>query len=171
MARHLKIPPCSLNELAFEHEAVERGHEVSSTKLEKILRTDMKTSSLIYGHLLPYVAPKDLIERIAVLRCEPKVLKTRLLQRGYREEKVLQNVESELIGAISVDCFTRFGASRVSEFDTTTTSSIDMSESITRYFKDGGHCVIIDWLPFYSSVDELKRLLSRHPPGQSALIA
>jgi adenylate kinase len=37
----------------------------------------------------------SIVERIIVLRCRPSVLKTRLAERGYDEEKVRENLEAE----------------------------------------------------------------------------
>jgi adenylate kinase len=45
--------------------------------------------------------PKSLIDKVIVLRCEPKVLEKRLKLRKYSKEKIKQNFESELIGLIS----------------------------------------------------------------------
>ncbi len=42
-------------------------------------------------------------DRIIVLRCRPDVLKKRLEMRGYPPEKVIENVEAEILDVILVD--------------------------------------------------------------------
>ena len=48
---------------------------------------------------------------IVVLRCEPAVLRKRLLARGWAERKVRENVEAELFGVIEEEARERAGRS------------------------------------------------------------
>ncbi len=48
---------------------------------------------VVEGHLSHHVPH----EKAIVLRCEPSVLKKRLVERGYPPEKVMANVEAEVI--------------------------------------------------------------------------
>jgi len=74
---------------------------------------------LISGHLLADVLARGELEFVAVLRCEPLVLKKRLLARGYAHAKVVENVEAELIGVVLDAAVRTFGKTRVHEYDTT----------------------------------------------------
>ena len=49
-----------------------------------------------FAHLLP-------CDRIVVLRCRPDVLKSRLAQRNYREEKIRENVQAEALDTCLIE--------------------------------------------------------------------
>jgi len=53
---------------------------------------------VVEGHLSHHLA-----DTAVVLRCNPLVLKERLFSRGWSEEKVMENVEAELIDEILVE--------------------------------------------------------------------
>ena len=53
--------------------------------------------SILEGH---FSHEFDNIDKIIVLRCDPKVLVKRLSERGYSKEKVRENLEAEAIGTI-----------------------------------------------------------------------
>jgi len=53
---------------------------------------------IIEGHLTDII-PEEYIDLVIVLRCEPDVLYKRLTLRGYSKEKVIENVQSEILGS------------------------------------------------------------------------
>ncbi|MHA1670902.1 MAG: adenylate kinase family protein [Promethearchaeota archaeon] len=52
---------------------------------------------IIEGHLTDII-PEEFIDLVIVLRCEPEILYRRLKSRGYSEEKIIENVQSEILG-------------------------------------------------------------------------
>ena len=52
---------------------------------------------IIEGHLTDII-PEEYIDLVIVLRCEPDILYKRLISRGYSKEKVIENVQSEILG-------------------------------------------------------------------------
>ena len=87
---------------------------------------------MVYGHLLlDVLGPKD-VERVFVLRCEPRELKKRLKARGYRGQKLRENLEAELIGVLQSLTVARYGDSRVMELDTTRSKPIEAAEAVLR---------------------------------------
>jgi adenylate kinase len=61
------------------------------------------TDNIIIDSHLAHILPRSLVDKVIVLRCEPRVLEKRLKKRRYSKEKIRQNVESELIGLISYE--------------------------------------------------------------------
>lgn len=110
-----------INALAGAHSvASESGELVVDVKaLGVALRGRPLSGAVISGHLLADVLGPADVEFVAVLRCDPAVLKRRLASRGYSSEKVLENVEAELIGVVLDGAVRRFGRSRVHEYDST----------------------------------------------------
>jgi adenylate kinase len=66
----------------------------------------------LLAHYLP-------VDRIVVLRCNPKTLKERLRARGYPEEKVLENAECEALDLVLIETAERHLPGNILEIDTT----------------------------------------------------
>ncbi len=103
----------SVIDLAEKHGCVvdvEEGEVIIDVeKLAEVVRFD----GIVEGHLSHLLRPKMAI----VLRCNPIVLKERLLARGWNYEKVMDNVEAELLDVILVEAIE--SCDEVYEIDTT----------------------------------------------------
>jgi adenylate kinase len=118
-------------------------------------------TSVLYGHLLPYSIDPQLVSHVVVLRCEPALLKRRLEGRGYSPRKVIDNVESELIGLVSSEAFEAFGERKTFEVDTSSATP----EAIAKAAKEvvdgvSGPGPRVDWTTAYDTGGKLKSLLS-----------
>ena len=60
---------------------------------------DIDGDLLIEGHLSHLLG----VDLAIVLRCSPKLLKERLLSRGYSDEKVRENIEAEAVDVILIE--------------------------------------------------------------------
>ena len=90
---------------------------VDVNALGRDIRGRRLSGAVVSGHLLADVLKASDVDFVAVLRCDPAVLKRRLSSRGYAHEKVLENVEAELIGVVLDAAVRRFGPSKVHEYD------------------------------------------------------
>lgn len=166
--------PISINSLAPRGEA-----EVDTAFLRrKLLRLD-PPRAVLFGHLLPHVLRKSEVAFVAVLRCEPAVLRERLVGRGYPRAKVTANVEAELIGAVLDECVGRFGSDLVREYDTTSDSPKSVAREIARDAEAakalprkkaaGAPSSWIDWTLGYDSSTKLRSLLAgeSEPPAST----
>ena len=52
---------------------------------------------IIEGHFSDII-PESYIDYAIILRCDPYVLKSRLENRGYKKDKILENVQAEILG-------------------------------------------------------------------------
>lgn len=101
---------------------------------------------VVEGHLSHLLKPDLAI----VLRCNPAVLKERLRERKWSEEKLMENVEAELLDVILVEALEQTG--EVYEIDTTEMSVDEVAdvvdgiikgvEEVRKRYKPGR----IDWL-------------------------
>lgn len=119
---------------------------------------------VLFGHLLPDVLEKPEARLVAVLRCEPTVLRKRLLKRGYPSSKIVENLEAELIGLLLDECLRAYGPALVREYDTTSASPEEVAASIARDTKSSitskRTARWIDWTLRYDSSSKLTSLLS-----------
>ncbi len=163
IAKRLNLSCVSLNDVALSEGLLAAGGkkgEVDTEALGKVLRKSVTGRAVIHGHLLPYVFGARAVEQVVVLRCEPRVLKSRLLARGYPMEKVVENVEAELIGLIASDSYDAFGEVKTHEFDTSATSPREASEGVLGILRGATGASRIDWTQDYDSGTKLRLLLS-----------
>lgn len=164
VASKIGIPCVSLHDQAVASGLIKKDDtdaEVDTASLGRFLVKHVSRPALIYGHLLPYVLRGQEIGKVAVLRCEPTAVKRRLLARGYQPEKVVENVEAELIGVISADSMTAFGSKKTAEFDTTASEPTAAVKAISEFLKgDREPGPRIDWTFGYGSASKLRSLLS-----------
>jgi broad-specificity NMP kinase len=112
--------------------------------------------------LVPDVLREGEPDFVAVVRCEPAELKSRLSARGYSHEKVLENVEAELIGVVLDASVRAFGAGVVREYDTTGSKPASVARRIADDYaaKAVHEGPWIDWTLDYDSSTKLRSLLS-----------
>jgi len=162
VAERLGMRSLSLNELARSNGLVDRrSGAVDTKKLRARISRDLSEKAVVYGHLLPYVVPPGAASKVVVLRCEPGVLKERLLLRGYGPSKIVENVEAELIGVVSSDAFDAYGGTKTREVDTTGASPVDVAGAVVAIANTTQREVPrIDWTLSYDSGAKLRLLLS-----------
>jgi len=84
---------------------------------------------VVEGHLSHLLKPDLTI----VLRCNPAVLKERLSERNWSEEKLMENVEAELLDVILVEALEQAG--EVYEIDTTEMSVDEVADAVDSIIK------------------------------------
>ncbi len=120
----------SVNELAKDCIIdYEDGCAIVDIEKLKEKAKELEPDSMVEGHLSHHLADKAI-----VLRCNPLILKERLIHRGWREEKVLENVEAELVDAILIECLET--CREVYEIDTTSRSPEEVAEIIVSIISD-----------------------------------
>ncbi len=151
----------SVNELAEKLDCIvgeEEGCKIVDVERlrEKIKSVLPNGIVFLEGHLSHLLNPKKVI----VLRCNPLELKRRLESKGWSEEKVLENVEAELIDSILVEALEL--CDEVYEIDTTSLSPEEVANAIevivsgknVEKFRPGK----IDWIALVGdSIEELMR--------------
>lgn len=147
-----------LNAVALARPGASRNVDVRMLR-SAIQKVDLGRA-VIFGHLLPHVLRKGEVDFVAVLRCEPAVLKRRLLARGYPDQKVVENVEAELIGLVLDESIRAFGAEVVCEYDTTRGHPAEVSRDILKDTRSPRRRPWIDWTLRYDSSAKLRSLLS-----------
>lgn len=164
----MRVPSLSINSLVAKDGDGKKEVEVDPAKLRARLLASAKPGEVVYGHLLPHAVRKEDAGFVALLRCEPTVLKKRLEARGYEAPKVRENVEAELIGVLLDECVRRFGGDHVREYDTTTATPRSVASSIARDVRlaaKGGKGAgrprrWIDWTLGYDSPAKLRALFA-----------
>ncbi|AFU60126.1 putative adenylate kinase [Candidatus Nitrososphaera gargensis Ga9.2] len=153
-----------INRVAIDDNAIakktERGLEVDVKKLDGLLANLLKTRNdqIVVGHLAPYVLkPAAGISMVAVLRRSPYELEKTLEKRGYRAEKIKENLASEILGVSLYDSLKIFGRRKVVEFDTTGKTPDQTANEIMRALRKKPKPAGIDWLALVSERGDMQR--------------
>ncbi|MEI6293343.1 MAG: adenylate kinase family protein [Methanomicrobiales archaeon] len=85
----------------------------------------------VEGHLA-HLLPCDLV---IILRCRPDILRLRLLKRGYRAEKIEENVEAEALDVILVETLEIHSPENILEIDTTSAGIPSCVEQIVQFIR------------------------------------
>lgn len=94
----------------------------------KLAEMDTDELTILEGHFSHYFA-----DEAVVLRLAPSELKKRLEARGYPEEKIRENLESEALDVILVEAV-EFGG-RVNEIDTTGKSAQEVADLVLKVIR------------------------------------
>ena len=110
LLNYINAKVISLNELVIERNFVleydqERETSIIDEKkliknLDKMIKNYVKDSIdylIIEGHFSDII-PEEYMDYIIILRCHPDELFVRLKKRGYKKKKILENIQSEILG-------------------------------------------------------------------------
>ncbi len=123
--RGLKI--VDINEIIRDHQYADtydsrRGCLV--VNLAALRAHQFQQNSILEGHLSHHLK----VDRVIVVRTDPRVLRERLQRRGFSSEKTKENVEAETLDVILAEAVTLHG-DRVYELDST--GSLDKTTQLT----------------------------------------
>ncbi|MFX0038440.1 MAG: adenylate kinase family protein [Promethearchaeota archaeon] len=163
MTNLLQAKIISLNELAisdkfsFEYDEERKTHIVDFEiflpyiikKINKIEQSD--TPFLIIESHFSDIIPEKYVDYAFILRCDPDELYERLKQKNYSSKKIIENIQSEILGNCANYFIQKKIKSPLFEIDTTNRSINSIAKIIVDIIlgnKDGNKYIIgkIDWL-------------------------
>jgi adenylate kinase len=106
------------------------------------------------------VVPEKYIDYALILRCDPDVLLDRLKKRGYKRQKIIENIQSEILGNSVYYFMEKDIKAPVLEIDTTNLDIKTVTEIITKIILerkdiDKYRAGRIDWLEKFFKKDRL----------------
>lgn len=125
-----------INEVVKEKEVYEGYDEkrdsyiVDEKKLDKILGSCVKKDCIIEGHLAHHYSGLDIV---FVLRAGPKELRRRLKSKDWNNNKVVENVQAEILDTILQEATENY--EKVYEIDTSDKSVYKVSKVIEGLIK------------------------------------
>lgn len=101
------------------------SYDVDTDKVSDLLQKFRKGKTTVMdGHLSHFVD----CDLIIVLRCSPSVLSARLSERNYKKEKVIENVQAEILDVIL--CESEAANESVFEIDCTGKSAESIADAV-----------------------------------------
>ena len=87
----------------------------------------------IEGHLSHLL---KCVNKIILLRCHPNKLRENLSKKGWKETKIKENIEAEILDIILCEVVEKYPEENIFEIDTTYKSIEDISHDIIKLTKD-----------------------------------
>ena len=152
-----------INKIAKESGLFQKNddtNDVDIDELSKVIEKKISKSTLIVGHLAPYVISPERIKKAIVLRKNPHHLISVYKKRGYSKTKIKDNLGSEVLGIIFYDVLKKFGKEKTLQIDVTLKTIEDTTKKILGMINEEIKAEEIDWIPIISNEDDLQEFFS-----------
>jgi adenylate kinase len=117
-------------------------------KIAETIETTQKTDIIIDGHYAPTVTPKDKVTIVFVLRRNPIELREFMVKCGFKDQKLWENLSSEILDVCLVDALQAQDERKVCELDVSEQTVKDVVDDISAILDGRKKCRVggIDWL-------------------------
>ena len=173
LLNYFKAKVISLNELAISEKLIinyDTERETSVINEKKLVRYVIKLIKcynkldlefLIIESHFSDIVPGQYIDYVIILRCDPDELCIRLKERGYKKEKIRENVQSEILGNCANYFLNKQLNNPILEIDTTNNNIDVITKTLLGILMgkiDANEYIIgkIDWLEKLSQEDRLQ---------------
>lgn len=170
LAKALGAQYLSITEIAAKHRLFkgfdrERGSRIVDTakirsKVKRSLSKDELT--ILDTHVPEGIVPEKMTRKVLVLRCHPRILEARLRARGWKSNKIRENVLAELLDTCLIASVEHYGWRRVVQLDTSRTPvrhSADMAKRLA-VRRSSFHKTKVDWMATLEREGQLDRYLA-----------
>lgn len=118
-----------------------------AVRLRHILKRQRGTV-VIDGHYASAVVERSRVERVFILRRDPRQLKEMMEKRGFIGEKLYENLAAEVLDVILNEAIMNSGLEKICEIDTTNKTVDDSVNDIISILQSGKKCAVgvVDWI-------------------------
>ena len=114
-------------------------------KLSQLLQRRVRV--VVVDTHLPDAVPEEIVKKVIVLRCDPRVLKARLRAKGWNLRKVQENVLAEMLDSCLMVALGSYGARKVIQLDTSGSSVGACVNTVTSaLLRRSAKTTKIDWI-------------------------
>lgn len=162
ISQKLNFPIIDINILAKESEVIEKQKnviDVDTIKLASIIKKIKLDEKIIVGHLAPYVVEKNQVNLAIILRRNPYHLETVYKERDYSEEKIKENVGSEILGVITHDTMEKY-EEKAFQIDVSEKNIEQVVERVLEIISKKENNEQVDWLDLVTKNNDLKKFFT-----------
>jgi len=132
-------------------------------KTGEIIKSTKKITVIVDGHYAAAVVPKRYVTRIIVLRRNPIELRKFMEKRGFSNEKLWENLASEILDVCLVEALQEHAKEKVCELDITGKTVEAVVNEIIAFLNENKKCSVghVDWLSLLEKdglIDEYLKL-------------
>jgi adenylate kinase len=123
------------NSLFAGKDEIRDSYIVDIEKLNKYIFEKFRDEDLIFieGHLSHLLKNAD---KVIILRCHPKALKKNLSKKGWKKEKIKENIEAEILDVILCETYEIHKEDDIFEINTSDKTIEKISDIIIELTKD-----------------------------------
>lgn len=117
-------------------------------RIRKVVRESEKVNVIVDGHYAASVVPKELVSYVFVLRRDPVELQRMMMNCGFSEQKMRENLASEILDVCLVEALNVRGKAKTCELNVTRKSARKILNEILKVLQGKSSCQvgIVDWL-------------------------
>jgi adenylate kinase len=117
-------------------------------RIDEIIKKSDRNDVVVDGHYAVNVVPNKLATFVFVLRRDPIELRKLMEQCGFSEQKLTENLASEILDVCLVDALSLRGEGRICELNVTGREAEEIVKEISDVIRDPCKCCvgIVDWL-------------------------
>ncbi|MFQ5782915.1 MAG: adenylate kinase family protein [Nitrosopumilus sp.] len=159
IAEKLRLPTIDINTVVRDAGLLEKNediNDVDTLKLEKILGQKISGKNVLVGHLAPYVLDKTQVSSVIVLRRNPYDLISVYKERKYTDDKIKENVGSEILGIIAYDAKNKF-QEKTFQINTSGKTIQEVVEKVMTVISNNEGNEEVDWLDLVTKNNDLKK--------------
>jgi len=157
IAERLGLSIVDINKIAKDAELFEKNeytNDIDTKKLEKIIQHKISEKNIIVGHLAPYVLDKKVVKIVIVLRRNPYDLISVYKDRKYSDEKIKDNVGSEILGIIAHDAINKF-QEKLFQINVSEKTIPEVAEKVMAIISNNEGNEEVDWLELVRKNNDL----------------
>lgn len=140
-------------------EKQEDTNDVDTQKLANIIKEIELDEKIVVGHLAPYVLEKNQVKIMIILRRNPYHLETVYKERNYSENKIKENVGSEILGVITHDTMEKF-EEKAFQVDVSEKNIEQVVEKVLQVISKKGNNDQVDWLNLVTKNNDLEKFFA-----------
>ena len=140
-------------------EKQEDTNDVDTQKLANIIKKIELDEKIVVGHLAPYVLEKNQVKIMIILRRNPYHLETVYKERNYSENKIKENVGSEILGVITHDTMEKF-EEKAFQVDVSEKNIEQVVEKVLQVISKKGNNDQVDWLNLVTKNNDLEKFFT-----------
>ena len=140
-------------------EKQEDTNDVDTQKLANIIKEMELDEKIVVGHLAPYVLEKNQVKIMIILRRNPYHLETVYKERNYSENKIKENVGSEILGVITHDAMEKF-EEKAFQVDVSEKNIEQVVEKVLQVISKKGNNDQVDWLNLVTKNNDLEKFFT-----------
>jgi len=162
IADKMKLSIIDINKIAKDSELFEKNgdtNDVDVEVLEKILESKISENNIIVGHLAPYVLGKNQVKIMIVLRRSPYDLIPVYEDRKYDDDKIRDNVGSEILGIITNDAMDKF-QEKTFQINVSGKTVVEVFEKIMSVIMNKKGNEVVDWLELVRKNNDLGKFFA-----------
>jgi broad-specificity NMP kinase len=96
---------------------------------------------------MPDTIPKDMVSKVLVLRCDPRILASRLRAKGWNASKVRENALAEMLDSCVMVALGYYGSRKIIQLDTSNAGiGACVTSATNALFRRSAKTTMIDWI-------------------------